>query len=237
MPVGVPKLPFQTPTPNEEEEEEDAIWLDLYNRLHRERLLFLCQDIDNEISNNIVGLMVCLSLEDHTRNQHLFINCPGGGVISGIAIHDTMQTVLADVYTICMGIAASMGSVILIGGRPNKRIAFPHARVMIHQPISSFLRERIGDLSLELKEIQRLRGIIISLFLKRTNIPLWLIEQKIERDVYMSATEAQARGIIDYIGITTEYYENETTSDDKDFHFDTHDKLHFPYDKPRFDQY
>lgn len=99
----------------------------LINRLHRERLLFLGQEVDSEISNQLVGLMVYLSIEDETRDLYLFINSPGGWVIPGIAIYDTMQFVPPDVHTICMGLAASMGSFILVGGEITKRLAFPHA--------------------------------------------------------------------------------------------------------------
>jgi ATP-dependent Clp endopeptidase proteolytic subunit ClpP len=99
----------------------------LINRLYRERLLFLGQEVDSEISNQIVGLMVYLGIEDDARDLYLFINSPGGWVIPGIAIYDTMQFVPPDVHTICMGLAASMGSFILVGGEITKRLAFPHA--------------------------------------------------------------------------------------------------------------
>lgn len=99
----------------------------LINRLYRERLLFLGQEVDSEISNQLVGLMVYLSIEDDTKDLYLFINSPGGWVIPGIAIYDTMQFVSPDVHTICMGLAASMGSFILVGGEITKRLAFPHA--------------------------------------------------------------------------------------------------------------
>lgn len=99
----------------------------LINRLYRERLLFLGQEVDSEISNQLVGLMVYLSIEDDTRDLYLFINSPGGWVIPGISIYDTMQFVPPDVHTICMGLAASMGSFILVGGEITKRLAFPHA--------------------------------------------------------------------------------------------------------------
>lgn len=99
----------------------------LLNRLYRERLLFLGQEVDSEISNQLVGLMVYLSIEDDTKDLYLFINSPGGWVISGVAIYDTMQLVRPEVHTICMGLAASMGSFILVGGEITKRLAFPHA--------------------------------------------------------------------------------------------------------------
>ncbi len=121
MPVGVPKVPFLLPG------DDDASWIDLYNRLFQERLLFLGQEVNSEISNQIVGLMVYLSLEDKTKDLYLFINSPGGGVISGMAIFDTMQFVEAEVQTVCVGLAASMGPLLLVGGVITKRLAFPHA--------------------------------------------------------------------------------------------------------------
>ncbi|KAI3499654.1 hypothetical protein L1887_35458 [Cichorium endivia] len=101
--------------------------LTLINRLYRERLLFLGQEVDSEISNQLIGLMIYLSIEDDTKDLYLFINSPGGWVIPGVALYDTMQFVQPDVHTICMGSAASMGSFILVGGEITKRLAFPHA--------------------------------------------------------------------------------------------------------------
>lgn len=100
----------------------------LINRLYRERLLFLGQEVDSEIGNQIIGLMVYLSIENDTKDLYLFINSPGGWVVPGVAIYDTMQFVQPDVQTICMGLAASMGSFLLVGGEITKRLAFPHAR-------------------------------------------------------------------------------------------------------------
>lgn len=121
MPVGVPKVPYLIPG------DEDASWIDLYNRLYQERLLFLGQEINSEISNQISGLMVYLSLEDKTRDLYLFINSPGGEVISGMGIFDIMHVVQAEVQTVCVGVAASMASILLLGGEITKRLAFPHA--------------------------------------------------------------------------------------------------------------
>ena len=121
MPVGVPKVPYLMPG------DDEASWVDLYHRLYEERLLFLGQEVNSEIANQLVGLMVYLSLEDKTKDLYLFINSPGGGVISGIAIFDIMQVVEAEVQTVCVGLAASMGSLLLVGGEITKRLAFPHA--------------------------------------------------------------------------------------------------------------
>nr|YP_009576708.1 clp protease proteolytic subunit [Adonis sutchuenensis]YP_010131203.1 ATP-dependent Clp protease proteolytic subunit [Adonis amurensis]YP_010427155.1 clp protease proteolytic subunit [Adonis pseudoamurensis]YP_010719217.1 ATP-dependent Clp protease proteolytic subunit [Adonis ramosa]QBK48013.1 clp protease proteolytic subunit [Adonis sutchuenensis]QPZ75851.1 ATP-dependent Clp protease proteolytic subunit [Adonis amurensis]USN89999.1 clp protease proteolytic subunit [Adonis pseudoamurensis] len=194
MPIGVPKVPFRIPG------EEDAVWVDVY-RLHRERLLFLGQEVDSEISNQIIGLMVYLSLEDETRDLYLFINSPGGGVLSGVALYDTMQFVPPDVHTICMGLAASMGSFLLAGGEITKRIAFPHARVMIHQPASSFYEAQTGEFVLEAEELLKIRETVTRVYVQRTGKPLWVVSEDMERDVFMSATEAQAHGIIDLVAV------------------------------------
>nr|AZJ16895.1 ATP-dependent Clp protease proteolytic subunit [Betula halophila] len=197
MPIGVPKVPFRSPG------EEDASWVDvLINRLYRERLLFLGQEVDSEISNQLIGLMVYLSIEDDVKDLYLFINSPAGWVIPGVAIYDTMQFVRPDVQTICMGLAASMGSFILVGGEITKRLAFPHARrVMIHQPASSFYEAQTGEFILEAEELLKLRETITRVYVQRTGKPLWVVSEDMERDVFMSATEAQAHGIVDVVAV------------------------------------
>nr|YP_009647253.1 clp protease proteolytic subunit [Marshallia graminifolia]YP_009647339.1 clp protease proteolytic subunit [Marshallia trinervia]YP_009647425.1 clp protease proteolytic subunit [Marshallia obovata]YP_009647510.1 clp protease proteolytic subunit [Marshallia grandiflora]YP_009647595.1 clp protease proteolytic subunit [Marshallia ramosa]YP_009647680.1 clp protease proteolytic subunit [Marshallia mohrii]YP_009647766.1 clp protease proteolytic subunit [Marshallia caespitosa]YP_009647852.1 clp p len=195
MPIGVPKVPFRSPG------EEDASWLDIINRLYRERLLFLGQEVDSEISNQLIGLMIYLSIEDDTQDLYLFINSPGGWVIPGVALYDTMQFVQPDVHTICMGSAASMGSFILVGGEITKRLAFPHARVMIHQPAGSFSEVATGEFILEVGELLKLRETLTRVYVQRTGKPLWVVSEDMERDVFMSATEAQAYGIVDLVAV------------------------------------
>nr|YP_009272101.1 ClpP [Artemisia argyi]YP_009307777.1 ClpP [Artemisia gmelinii]YP_009307865.1 ClpP [Artemisia capillaris]YP_009473174.1 ATP-dependent Clp protease proteolytic subunit [Chrysanthemum boreale]YP_009526032.1 ClpP [Artemisia selengensis]YP_009995191.1 ATP-dependent Clp protease proteolytic subunit [Stilpnolepis centiflora]YP_010119416.1 Clp protease proteolytic subunit [Chrysanthemum zawadskii]YP_010154988.1 Clp protease proteolytic subunit [Chrysanthemum lavandulifolium]YP_010155076.1 Clp pr len=194
MPIGVPKVPFRSPG------EEDASWVDI-NRLYRERLLFLGQEVDSEISNQLIGLMIYLSIEDDTKDLYLFINSPGGWVIPGVALYDTMQFVQPDVHTICMGSAASMGSFILVGGEITKRLAFPHARVMIHQPAGSFSEVATGEFILEVGELLKLRETLTRVYVQRTGKPLWVVSEDMERDVFMSATEAQAYGIVDLVAV------------------------------------
>nr|YP_010015540.1 clp protease proteolytic subunit [Kalanchoe daigremontiana]YP_010036572.1 ATP-dependent clp protease proteolytic subunit [Kalanchoe fedtschenkoi]QXI88359.1 clp protease proteolytic subunit [Kalanchoe delagoensis]QXI88614.1 clp protease proteolytic subunit [Kalanchoe longiflora]QOI14713.1 clp protease proteolytic subunit [Kalanchoe daigremontiana]QQW47112.1 ATP-dependent clp protease proteolytic subunit [Kalanchoe fedtschenkoi]QXI88444.1 clp protease proteolytic subunit [Kalanchoe fedtschen len=194
MPIGVPKVPFRNPG------EEDASWVDI-NRLYRERLLFLGQEVDNELSNQLIGLMVYLTIEDRNRELYVFINSPGGWVIPGIAVYDTMQFVPPDVHTICMGLAASMGSFVLVGGEITKRLAFPHARVMIHQPASSFYESQTGEFILEAEELLNLRETITMVYVQRTGKSFWLVSEDMERDVFMSATEAQAHGIVDLVAV------------------------------------
>nr|UPH76834.1 clp protease proteolytic subunit [Gentiana rigescens]UPH77259.1 clp protease proteolytic subunit [Gentiana rigescens] len=194
MPIGVPKVPFRSPG------EGEASWVDV-NRLYRERLLFLGQAVDSEISNQLIGLMIYLSIEDDNKNLYLFINSPGGWVIPGIAIYDTMQFVRPDVHTICVGLAASMGSFILVGGEITKRLAFPHARVMIHQPASSFYEAATGEVILEAEELLKLRETITRVYGQKTGKSLWVVSEDMERDVFMSATEAQAYGIVDLVAV------------------------------------
>ncbi|YP_009766866.1 clp protease proteolytic subunit (plastid) [Arachis duranensis] len=195
MPIGVPKVPFRSSG------EEDASWVDIYNRLYRERLLFLGQEVDSEISNQLIGLIIYLSMEDENKDLYLFINSPGGWVIPGIAIYDTMQFVRPAVQTVCMGLAASMGSFLLAGGEITKRLAFPHARVMIHQPASSFYEAQTGEFILEAEELLKLRETITRVYVQRTGKPVWLISEDMERDAFMSAAEAQAHGIVDLVAV------------------------------------
>nr|WRW11042.1 ATP-dependent Clp protease proteolytic subunit 1 [Lathraea japonica] len=195
MPIGVPKVPLRIPG------EESSIWVDVYNRLYSERLLFLGQGIDSDISNQLIGLMVYLSMEDESKDLYLFINSPGGWVIPGISLYDTMQFVRPEVHTICMGLAGSIGSFILVGGEITKRLAFPHAWVMIHQPASSFHMSQAGEFILEAEELLKLRETITKVYVQRTGKPLWVVSEDLERDVFMSATEAKAYGIIDLVAV------------------------------------
>nr|QXQ00289.1 ATP-dependent Clp protease proteolytic subunit [Calophaca sinica] len=193
MPVGVPKVPFRLPG------DDDASWIDLYNRIYQERLLFLGQEVNSEISNQLVGLMVYLSLEDKTKDLYLLINSPGGEVISGMAIFDAMHFVQAEVQTVCVGLAASMGSLLLVGGVITKRLAFPHARVMIHQPASSFYEGQTAECMLEANELLKMRQTMTKIYAQRTGKPAWQISKDMERDHFMSAEEAQAHGIVDTV--------------------------------------
>ncbi|YP_007889749.1 clp protease proteolytic subunit (chloroplast) [Vigna angularis] len=194
MPIGVPRVPFRLPG------DRDAVWIDiLINRLYRERLLFLGQDVDSEISNQLISLMIYLSIEKENKELSLFINSPGGWVIPGIAIYDTMQFVQPDVQTVCLGLAASMGSFLLAGGTITKRLAFPHA--MIHQPASSFYEAQAGEFVLEAEELLKMRETITRVYVQRTGKPLWVISDDMERDVFMSAAEAQAHGIVDLVAV------------------------------------
>nr|YP_010565841.1 clp protease proteolytic subunit [Medicago turbinata]UZC30393.1 clp protease proteolytic subunit [Medicago turbinata] len=193
MPIGVPKVPFQGP------EDDEASWVDLYNRLFQERLLFLGQEVNTEISNQLVGLMVYLSLQDKNRDLYLLINSPGGEVISGMAIFDIMQIVEPEVHTVCVGLAASMGSLLLAGGEFTKRIAFPHARVMIHQPATSSYEGQAGECMLEADELRKMRKTMANIYAQRTGKASSQIYRDMERDLFLSAEEAQDHGIVDTV--------------------------------------
>nr|YP_010023763.1 ATP-dependent Clp protease proteolytic subunit [Nephelium lappaceum]QOP63110.1 ATP-dependent Clp protease proteolytic subunit [Nephelium lappaceum] len=195
MPIGVPKVPFKT------HGNRNPTWVDIINRLYRERLIFLGQVITNDVSNQLIALMVYLSAESETKDLYLLINSPGGWVIPGIAIYDTMQFVRPDIETICVGLAASMGSVILVGGEITKRIAFPHARVMIHEPAAGFYEAQASELILEAEELLKLREILTRIYVQRTGKPFWVVSEDLERDTFMSATEAQAHGIVDFVAV------------------------------------
>nr|YP_010029883.1 clp protease proteolytic subunit [Sapindus delavayi]QOU12386.1 clp protease proteolytic subunit [Sapindus delavayi] len=184
MPIGVPKVPFKT------HGNRNPTWVDIY-RLYRERLIFLGQVITNDVSNQLIALMVYLSAESETKDLYLLINSPGGWVIPGIAIYDTMQFVRPDIETICVGLAASMGSVILVGGEITKRIAFPHG----------FYEAQASELILEAEELLKLREILTRIYVQRTGKPFWVVSEDLERDTFMSATEAQAHGIVDFVAV------------------------------------
>nr|YP_010047580.1 clp protease proteolytic subunit [Pilea glauca (nom. nud.)]QPK42199.1 clp protease proteolytic subunit [Pilea glauca (nom. nud.)] len=195
MPIGVPQVTFQNPG------DEEESWIDLYNRLYRERVIFLGQEVDADASNQLIGLMVYLSVEDDTKDLYLFINSPGGSVIPGLAVYDTMQFVQPDIQTICVGLAASMASFLLVGGEITKRIAFPHAWVMIHQPSSSFYKTEMGRFILEVGELLKMRETLTKVYAQRTGKSLWVVSEDMERDAFMSAREAQTYGLIDLVAV------------------------------------
>nr|QJD20905.1 ATP-dependent Clp protease proteolytic subunit [Trifolium alexandrinum] len=193
MPVGIPKVPYLMPG------EDEPSWVDLYHRLYEERLLFLGSEINSEIANQLNGLMIFLSIQDKTRDLYLFINSPGGEVISGMAIFDTMQFVEAEVQTICIGVAASMASLILLGGEITKRLALPHTWIMIHQPVFSLGNEKTGECALEVDELLKMYDDIVNVYVQRTGKPSWQISKDMKRDFFMSAEEAKDYGIVDDI--------------------------------------
>lgn len=157
--------------------------------------------LDSEIGNQLMGLMIYLSLEDKTRELYLFINSPGGWVIPGVGLYDTMQFVDADVNTIGLGFVASIGCFILLGGTVTKRVALPNVRIMMHQPASVFCDSQSGEFILDVGELLHLRDRIASAYIQRTGKPRRVINRDLERDDFLSATQAKEYGIVDEIGI------------------------------------
>merc|ERR1719253_1414724 len=151
MPIGVPKVPYRSPGAYQ------ADWVDLYNRLYRERIIFVGQQIADDIANQIIGVMLYLDSEDNTKPVYMYINSPGGSVTSGFAMFDTMRHIKSEVSTINVGIAASMGSFLLCGGTKGKRLALPHSRPMIHQPAAGGIQGQASDIRVEAEQILAIR--------------------------------------------------------------------------------
>lgn len=192
MPIGVPKVPYKMPG------DPYTQWIDIYNRLYRERIIFLGKEVDDEIANQIVAVMLYLDSEDPTKDIRLYINSPGGSVTAGMAIFDTMQHIKSDVTTICVGLAASMGSFLLMAGTKGKRFALPHSRIMIHQPMGG-TRGQATDIEIEAREILRIKKQLNLEYAARTGQPLEKIERDMDRDYFLSAEEAKSYGLIDRV--------------------------------------
>ncbi|MGK7915693.1 MAG: ATP-dependent Clp protease proteolytic subunit [Prochloraceae cyanobacterium] len=194
MPIGVPKVPYQLPG------QPYSDWIDIYNRLYRERIIFIGRGINDGLANQIIAVMLYLDSEDPGKPIYLYINSPGGSVTAGMAIYDTMQHIKSDVVTICVGLAASMGAFLLGAGTKGKRLALPHSRIMIHQPLGGIQgRRQATDIEIEAKEILRIRDQLNQIMAHHTGQPLEKIERDTDRDFFMSAQEAKEYGIIDQV--------------------------------------
>ena len=171
---------------------------DIYSRLLKERIIFLGGPIDDSVANVVVAQLLFLESEDPDKDIHLYINSPGGVVTAGLAIYDTMQYIKPDVSTICIGEAASMGSILLTAGAAGKRYALPHARIMIHQPLGG-AQGQSTDIQIQAKEILRLREVGNNILARHTGQDPEKINVDTERDNFMSAEEAKAYGLIDEV--------------------------------------
>lgn len=192
MPIGVPQVPYRMPG------GAYTQWINIYTRLSLERIIFLGRDVDDEIANQIIAMMLYLDSEDPGKDIYLYINSPGGMVTSGMAIYDTMQHIKSDVVTICVGLAASMGSFLLAAGTKGKRLALPHSRIMIHQP-SGGTRGQATDIEIEAREILRIRHQLNQIYADNTGQTIEKIEKDMDRDFFMSAEEAKQYGLIDQV--------------------------------------
>lgn len=171
---------------------------DIYSRLLKERIVFLTSPIDDNVANLVVAQLLFLEGEDPDKDINLYINSPGGSVTAGLAIYDTMQYIKADVSTICVGLAASMGSVLLAGGAKGKRFVLPHAEVMLHQP-SGGSQGQASDIEISAKQILKTREELYKILSKHSGQSVKRIAQDSDRDYWLSAQEAIDYGLADKI--------------------------------------
>jgi ATP-dependent Clp protease protease subunit len=171
---------------------------DIYSRLLKERIIFIGTGIDDDVSNLVIAQLLFLQSEDPEKDIGIYINSPGGSVTAGLAIYDTMQFVKCDVATYCVGQAASMGAVLVAAGTRGKRYALPNARIMIHQPWGG-VQGAASDISIQAREILRLRDRLNGILATHTRKPVESIERDTDRDNFMSAVEACDYGLIDSV--------------------------------------
>ena len=171
---------------------------DIYSRLLKDRVIFIGTPIDDNVSNLIIAQLLFLQSEDANKEISIYINSPGGSVTAGLAIYDTIQFIKPNVATYCVGQAASMGALLLTAGHKGKRFALPHARIMIHQPWGG-AQGAASDISIQAREILRLREKLNDILVKHTGQPVDKIEKDTDRDYFMSAEEAKAYGLVDEV--------------------------------------
>jgi ATP-dependent Clp protease, protease subunit len=193
MPIGTPSVPYRLPGSQYER------WVDIYTRLGVERILFMGSEVNDAVANALVAQMLYLDSEDNSKPIYLYINSPGGSVTAGLAIFDTMQYVKSDVVTICVGLAASMGAFLLAAGTKGKRLALPHSRIMIHQPLGGTSQRQASDIEIEAKEILRIKDMLNHSMADMTGQPFAKIEKDTDRDYFLSAAEAKEYGLIDRV--------------------------------------
>ena len=193
MPIGTPSVPYRLPGSQYER------WVDIYTRLGVERILFLGSEVNDAIANSLVAQMLYLDSEDSSKPIYLYINSPGGSVTAGLAIYDTIQYVKSEVVTICVGLAASMGAFLLAAGTKGKRLALPHSRIMIHQPLGGTSQRQASDIEIEAREILRIKDMLNQSMADMTGQPIEKITKDTDRDYFLSAAEAVEYGLIDRV--------------------------------------
>lgn len=171
---------------------------DIYSRLLKERIIFLTGPVFDQVSSLICAQLLFLESENPTKDIAFYINSPGGVVSAGLAMYDTMQYIRAPVSTVCIGQAASMGSLLLCAGAKGKRYALPNSRIMVHQP-SGGAQGQAADIEIQAREILKLRQRLNEIYVKHTGQPIEAIEKKLDRDSYMSAEEARDFGLVDEV--------------------------------------
>jgi ATP-dependent Clp protease protease subunit len=171
---------------------------DIYSRLLNDRVVFLGGQVDEDTANLVVAQLVHLESDDPDKDIHLYINSPGGSIYAGLAIYDTMQFIRPDVQTICYGIAMSMGSLLLAGGTPGKRMALPNSRILIHQPTGGF-EGQSSDIEIHAREVLALRARIDEIYARHTGQALERVHADMERDRFFSGADAVAYGLVDRV--------------------------------------
>lgn len=171
---------------------------DIYSRLLKDRIIFLGSEVTDDVANSVVAQLLFLESEDPDKDIHVYINSPGGSVTAGLAIYDTMQYIKSPVSTICVGLAASMGAVLLAGGAKGKRLALPNAEIMIHQPLGG-ARGQASDIEIQAKNIIKTKERMNKILASHTGQPFDKVAQDTDRDNYMTAQEALDYGLIDRI--------------------------------------
>ncbi|GAA6618335.1 ATP-dependent Clp protease proteolytic subunit [Scytonema sp. NUACC26] len=192
MPIGVPRVPYRFPG------EPYTQWINIYERLALERIVFLSGEVTDGMANAIIARLLYMDSDDPTKDISIYINSPGGSVTAGLAIYDTMQHIKANVVTICVGMAASMGSFLLAAGTKGKRLALPNTRILIHQPLGG-AQGQATDIEIEAKQILRMRQQLNEMLASRTGQPIEKIQKDTDRDYWMSAQEAKEYGLIDRV--------------------------------------
>ncbi|MGH8002164.1 MAG: ATP-dependent Clp protease proteolytic subunit [Brasilonema sp.] len=192
MPIGIPRVPFRFPG------DPYTQWINIYERLALERIVFLSGEVSDGMANAIIARLLYMDSEDPTKDISIYINSPGGSVTAGLAIYDTMQHIKANVVTICVGMAASMGSFLLAAGTKGKRLALPNTRILIHQPLGG-AQGQATDIEIEAREILRIRQQLNEMLAARTGQPIEKIQKDTDRDFWMSAQEAKEYGLIDRV--------------------------------------
>lgn len=186
-------------TPNIiEERQMNAVSMDIFSRLMMDRIIFLGVPIYDNVANIIMGQLLFLESTNPNRDIQIYINSPGGSVYAGLAIYDTMQYISSDVATICTGMAASMGAVLMTAGATGKRTALPHSRIMIHQPLGG-AQGQASDIEITYKEISKLKKELYDILAHHSGQTYEKIEQDSDRDYWMTAEEAKAYGMIDEV--------------------------------------
>lgn len=173
--------------------------MDIYSRLLRERIVFIGTPIDDHVASLTIAQLIFLEAEDPEKDINLYINSPGGSVTAGLAIYDTMNFIKPDVATICVGMAASMGAVLLAGGKIGKRSALPHAKIMIHQPWTQGIGGQVTDVEIHAKELIKTRDALYKILAESTNKSIEQIAKDCDRDYFLTSQEAKEYNLIDTI--------------------------------------